>query len=138
MKLIIHQLILWPEAPSNIPVQIDFPTSKVAVITGWSGTGKSSIISIVDYVLGSEKCAIPVGIIRESVSWYGLRIETSLGQMRIARRSPHDQDYSNDYEVLTHDDATRAVTQFPTKNQHLDNFKALMDSLCGLSDLSLI
>ncbi|HET8890930.1 MAG TPA: DUF3732 domain-containing protein [Candidatus Angelobacter sp.] len=138
MKLNIQQLILWPEATNNPPVQIELPANKVSVITGWSGTGKSSIIAIVDYVLGSDKCAIPVGIIRESVSWYGLRVETALGVMRIARRSPHDQDYSNDYELLTHDEGARAATQFPIRNRHLDDFKALMDSLCGLSDLPLV
>ncbi len=126
MKLLIHELILWPENSSLDPSIIPFPTDKVAVVTGWSETGKSSIVSIVDYVLGTDKCTIPVGPIRELVAWYGLRIETEVGTMRVARRSPRDADYSNDYEVLSHDEGTKDVKIAPSRNRHLSDFKGLM------------
>ena len=86
MKLHVKELILWSAEPAFAPVTITFVPNKVNVITGWSETGKSSIVSIVDYCLGSSRCAIPVGPIRDSVAWYGLRIETSIGVMRVARR----------------------------------------------------
>lgn len=43
------------------------------IITGDSKTGKSALISIVDYCLGSSACAVPEGIIRKNVAWYGVR-----------------------------------------------------------------
>jgi hypothetical protein len=137
MKLHIHELILWPEDSEKKPITIGFPKEKVAVITGWSETGKSSILSIIDYVLGSGRAAIPVGPIRETVAWFGLRIETATGIIRVARRKPDRSEGSSEFEVLTHDQAGRSVDEFPNKNQNLDDFKSFMNGLCGLSDLPL-
>jgi hypothetical protein len=58
------------------------------IITGDSKTGKSALISIVDYCLGSSSCAVPAGAIRNSVSWYALRITDGSAEHFIARRTP--------------------------------------------------
>lgn len=58
------------------------------IITGDSKTGKSALISIVDYCLGSSTCAVPEGVIRNNVAWYGIRFSDSVAQHFIARRSP--------------------------------------------------
>jgi len=58
------------------------------IITGDSKTGKSSLISIVDYCLGSSKCAVPEGVIRNNVVWYGIRFTDGKSQHFVARRSP--------------------------------------------------
>ncbi|NUB04682.1 DUF3732 domain-containing protein [Azospirillum sp. Vi22] len=137
MKLHIREIVLWPEEPSFAPVSIEFKPGKVNVITGWSETGKSTVVSIVDYVLGSSRCAIPVGPIRDRVAWYGLRIETAAGRMRVARRKPLERDVNNDYEVLAYDQGGRETSVRPERNQHIDQFKALMNALANLPDLKL-
>jgi Protein of unknown function (DUF3732) len=58
------------------------------IITGDSKTGKSALISIVDYCLGSSSCSVPAGIIRNSVSWYALRVTDGSAEHFIARRAP--------------------------------------------------
>lgn len=58
------------------------------IITGDSKTGKSALISIVDYCLGSSSCAIPAGVIRNNVAWYGVRFSDGAAQHFVARRSP--------------------------------------------------
>lgn len=58
------------------------------IITGDSKTGKSALISIVDYCLGSSSCAVPEGVIRDNVSWYGVRLSDGAAQHFVARRSP--------------------------------------------------
>lgn len=58
------------------------------IITGDSKTGKSALISIVDYCLGSSKCAVPEGVIRNNVAWYGVRFADGSSQHFVARRSP--------------------------------------------------
>ena len=58
------------------------------IITGDSKTGKSALISIVDYCLGSSKCAVPEGVIRNNVAWYGIRLTDGTSQHFVARRSP--------------------------------------------------
>jgi len=60
----------------------------VNVITGASKTGKSALIDIVDYCLGSDECRVPEGIIRNAVAWFGLRLQLASGQAFIARKAP--------------------------------------------------
>jgi energy-coupling factor transporter ATP-binding protein EcfA2/prefoldin subunit 5 len=68
---------------------LDFKPGELNIITGRRGTGKSAIIRIIEYCLGSSEIKIPEGKIREHVSWYGLSLvfqDTS--EMFIARAEP--------------------------------------------------
>ncbi|MEW8441487.1 MAG: DUF3732 domain-containing protein [Candidatus Thiodiazotropha taylori] len=67
---------------------LSFKTGEVNVITGASKTGKSALIGIVDYCLGSGKCYVPDGIIRSSVSWFGVRLKLSNGEAFVGRKCP--------------------------------------------------
>jgi hypothetical protein len=60
------------------------------VITGASQTGKTALIEIVDYCLGSGDCRIPDGVIRRHVQWVGSRIVVEGGEAFIARKLPAD------------------------------------------------
>jgi len=48
------------------PRIIPFEPGRINIISGENGSGKSTITWIIDYCLGSEKCSIPVGLIRTS------------------------------------------------------------------------
>lgn len=61
---------------------------EVNVITGASKTGKSALIDIVDYCLGSGTCRVPDGILRNAVSWFGLRLKLIEGEAFVARKCP--------------------------------------------------
>lgn len=67
---------------------LSFRIGQVNIITGSSKTGKSALIDIVDYCLGRGSCNVPVGPIRNTVSWYGLRLQFSNSQIFIARKNP--------------------------------------------------
>ncbi|AXW86855.1 hypothetical protein AU509_09565 [Lonsdalea britannica] len=97
MKFMIDSLILWPTNPENELRKISFKKDKISIIHGISGTGKSSIISIIDYCLGASKCAIPVGIIRESVMWFGLTVDIQGYKYLIARKTPGNKSVSNEF-----------------------------------------
>lgn len=71
MKFHINKITLWFKNNAK-PRTIDFLPNKVNVITGGSGTGKSSILSIFDYCMLSTKANIAEEVINENVSWYGL------------------------------------------------------------------
>lgn len=58
------------------------------IITGASKTGKTALIEIIDYCLGSSSCGIPEGFIRQTVEWVGVRLQVIEGQVFIARRLP--------------------------------------------------
>ena len=61
----IQNIILYKDAEHNRV--LTFETGKVNIITGESKSGKTAIINIVDYCLGSKDCKIADGVIRDNV-----------------------------------------------------------------------
>jgi hypothetical protein len=88
MDLKIFKIILWPKNTHLEKRIIEFEPSKINVIVGDSQTGKSAIIPIIDYCLGSSKCAIPVGPIRTYTSWFGIFVKHKNNSFLIARKEP--------------------------------------------------
>jgi hypothetical protein len=68
--------------------RIAFQPGKVNVVTGGSKTGKTALIDIVDYCLGRNECNVPLGVIRDTVKWYALRIQGGKRQVVIGRPAP--------------------------------------------------
>src|SRR5690242_6468771 len=62
----------------------------VNIITGASSRGKSALLDVIDYCLGSGEFRIP-GLIARSVQWFGLRIQLASSQVFIARPNPAPQ-----------------------------------------------
>ncbi|MCG3887094.1 DUF3732 domain-containing protein [Photobacterium leiognathi] len=67
---------------------IDFTLSKLNIITGGSKRGKTSIIEIIDYCLGSSDCGIAEGPIKDTVEWFSILLQVDNQQIFIARKSP--------------------------------------------------
>ncbi|HHX62451.1 MAG TPA: DUF3732 domain-containing protein [Epulopiscium sp.] len=67
---------------------IEFNKQGVTIISGKEKTGKTALLEIVQYCLGSEDCRIPEGIIKDNVSWYGIKLQFPNDQMFIARKNP--------------------------------------------------
>jgi hypothetical protein len=68
--------------------RLEFKPGQVNIITGRSKTGKSALINIVDYCLGSSQCDIASGPIRNTVAWYGLYLQFANSRVFIARENP--------------------------------------------------
>src|SRR3954447_18212814 len=96
MKLAILKIILWPKDASFDPRVIELLPGRINVITGESGSGKSTLTWIVDYCLGSDKCSIPVGLIRDVTAWFGLHLKLANTEMIVARRNPEGQQSTTD------------------------------------------
>ncbi|MDH6252500.1 uncharacterized Zn finger protein (UPF0148 family) [Chryseobacterium sp. H1D6B] len=88
MKLKIKNILLYPVDDTLDPKIIKFDVNKVNVITGYSQRGKSAIISIIDYCLGSSECDIPVGTIREKVDKFAIYIMLGDQAIFLARDCP--------------------------------------------------
>lgn len=88
MKLVIKNIILYPKDQSLKPRFLKFKEDKVNVITGYSQRGKSAIISIIDYCLGSTDCNIPIGEIRDNVDKFAIYIALEDSNVFIARDCP--------------------------------------------------
>lgn len=101
MDLKLAKVILWPKNPENAVREVPLNLSGVSVITGWSQRGKSSLIHIIDYCLGSWKCAIPVGQVRDKVAWFGvLCVMPRKRMILLARKNPGGQVQSSEMVLL--------------------------------------
>lgn len=129
----LRQVILWPRHGGE-PRVVKFEPGMVNVISGASKTGKSSIIPIIDYCLGADKCAIPVGVIRETCSWFGVLIDTIEGQKLLARREPGELKSSGEMFLLEAQEI-ELPQEVQSKNQNVEHVKAILNRLAGLSNL---
>ncbi|RAX14851.1 DUF3732 domain-containing protein [Pseudarthrobacter sp. AG30] len=68
--------------------QIRFRPGRLNIISGESGTGKSSIIGILRFLLGGDSPHVPLGPIQDTVSWYGLLAHVGKTQFFIGRPAP--------------------------------------------------
>lgn len=131
MKLQVLKLVLWPNDVTKAPRVVAFRPSAVNLITGASRSGKSAIIEIIDYVLGSGTCSIPkVGPIRKSTSWYGLVVDTDEGQKLLARRDPGEQQSTDDYYLAEGNQVE--IPFVPGKNSNRDAVLGMLSRLAQL------
>lgn len=91
---------------------------RVNIITGSSKTGKTALISILDYCLAADTCDIPEGVIRQTVEWVGVRLLVNDEHVVIARRLPlGGRSSSSDVyykigqqvDIPTHDELTQTT-----------------------------
>jgi hypothetical protein len=135
MHFQLRALILWSRDGEHRRV-VRFTPGVVNVITGASKTGKSAVVPIVDYCLASDKCAIPVGVIRERCSWFGILVETLEGQKLFARREPGDQQQTGDMFVVE-GETVEIPMRIEQKNSNTDAVKQTLSRIAGLSQLGL-
>ena len=74
---------------------VNFTPSQVNIITGASKKGKSSLIDIVEYCLGSSECSVAEGHIRQTVAWYSVLLLFPDSEVFIARAAPLQDQKSN-------------------------------------------
>lgn len=135
MHFQILQVILWRRGAPGKRV-VNFVPGTVNVISGASKTGKSAVIPIIDYCLASDRCAIPVGVIRESCEWFGVLIDTIEGQKLLARREPGEQKQTSDMFVIE-ETAIQVPDQIQERNSNAGAVKALLNRIAGLSNLGM-
>lgn len=136
MRFTINSVILWPKKAgfSYRPVPIE--SQSVNIITGASRTGKSALIPIIDYCLGSEKCTIPVDIIRNACSWFGVLFDLDGEQLLICRREPGVKASTSDMFILR-DKKITIPDKIEKSNANIASIKNMLNELFGLSFLEL-
>lgn len=67
---------------------IRFKPGRLNIITGESGTGKSSIIGILRFLLGGDSPNVPIGPIQDTVRWYGLLAHVGNTRFFVGRPAP--------------------------------------------------
>ena len=123
----IEKIIIWPRNTTFSPRELSFCLGKVNVITGASRTGKTAIIPIIDYCLGSGTCSVPIEIIRDTAAWYGVVIYTQNERVLFARKVPNGNKVSCEFYVQRGSSIT--IPLVIEENQNIDGVKQILDSL---------
>jgi hypothetical protein len=115
--------------------RVDFRPDSLNIITGESKTGKSAIIHIVDYCLGSGECHVPQGVIRRKVAWYAIVLSDGKNELFIARRNPvQNRGTSSEIDVrFQAGDALPAMSNLK-QNTDLDALKSILNRYVGLDE----
>jgi DNA repair exonuclease SbcCD ATPase subunit len=58
------------------------------IVTGWSGTGKSSLLDIAEFCLGRSEPTYPEGALTDAVTWFSLTVEHAGTRLFVARPAP--------------------------------------------------
>jgi hypothetical protein len=130
----IRGIVLWPRNENFEPRTLKFELGKVNVISGASRTGKSAVIPIIDYCLGSSTCSIPVNTIRKYCEWFGIVVATAQGEKLLARKEPGAQRSTDEMFLLEAEKISKIPSRL-TKNTNATAVKRLLDDLSNLSNL---
>lgn len=135
MDFQIKKLILWPKKEQYDFKVIEFKLNQINIITGASRTGKSAIIPIIDYCLGSGSCYIPVKTIRNACSWFGILISSNGKEILLARKEPGLQKSTDDMFLL--EGKSVEIPSRVIKNTTRQNVKRFLDETAKLSFLDI-
>jgi hypothetical protein len=113
---------------------IEFNPNGVNIIRGSSGTGKSVLIDIIDYCLGSTNCNVSEGTIRDKVSWFGLKLQLQTEQIFVARKNPDVGQLSTNVAYLEYSDYVLAPDIKPNQsNTTIDLVIQFLNNKIGIS-----
>lgn len=136
MHVWIKQIILWPKNTKKNLQIIEFESNKINIIYGDSRTGKSSLIPIIDYCLGSSDYRIPVGIIRDNTAWFGTLLQCGDQELLLCRAEPgQDKQTSRMYYALGNN---LTLPKQITENTTSDDIKDLLNQHFGFTALPIM
>jgi hypothetical protein len=115
---------------------INLKPGALNIITGDSKTGKTALIEIIDYCLGSDECAIPEGIIRRCVTWVGLRLQVQDGEVFVGRKMPERGESISSQEIYYDIRKEVAIPEYSLLRQitNSDALEILLSKHAGIGD----
>lgn len=118
------------------PKTIQFKKGCLNIIHGNSQTGKSAIISIIDYCLGSKETKIPAGTIRNKCLAFSLKLAVDDKILYIARKAEKNNLDSEEIKFYFGSDKEQITKELLEKLQ-LKDFKSRMNDIFGITSLNI-
>ncbi|MES2948154.1 MAG: DUF3732 domain-containing protein [Pseudomonadota bacterium] len=122
MKFAIDTITLWSHR--NEKRQLHFKRGKVNVLTGGSHRGKSAILDILDYCFLGSTHKIPLDIINDNTSWYGLTFAINEKNYTVARQSPNGNTVSKEVYFSS----VGNIPDQPTSNIAIEELKLILEA----------
>lgn len=110
---------------------IRFRPGRLNIISGESGTGKSSMIGIIRFLLGGKSPEVPLGPIQDTVKWYGLLAHAGNTSFFIGRPAcPHGT-------KTTHGFISIGATEAPPLSEltHNTNSEDIIATISGFTGI---
>src|SRR5680860_602423 len=131
----IKQIILYHE--DGAVRTLDFNLGEVNIITGESKTGKTAIIDIINYCMGSSECNIASGFIRDHVMYFATIFSFTSIEVFVARINPDkiNQDSTNDIFYFTEEKVSKIpeLDQIES-NSNISVLSTLFENKLGIRD----
>lgn len=131
----IKNIILYKDAEHQRVLSFDL--GKVNIITGESKSGKTALINITDYCLGSNDCKIADGVIRDNVSWFAMTVAFSNNeQYVIARLNPNIKGVSSISEIYIEQTNGNYIPDFSNlhNNSNISALKEFLSRKLGIAE----
>lgn len=130
----IRNITLYKDA--NKKRILPFELGKVNIITGSSKSGKSALIDIIDYCLGSSDCKIADGVIKSNVYWFCLTVVfNDRDEYFIARQNPDTKDVDSISEIFLQK-INNKTPEFDeiTPNTNISGLKDFLSQKMGIAE----
>ncbi|MCA0397726.1 MAG: DUF3732 domain-containing protein [Bacteroidetes bacterium] len=131
----IKNLILY-NSKENVRL-LPFRLGDVNIISGESKSGKTAIIDIIDYCLGSKDCKVAEGIIRDTVYWFAITVVFNKGEeFFIARQNPNTKGVNTISEIYLEAGPFDTFPEFDSiqPNSNLIGLKEFLSRKIGIAD----
>jgi Protein of unknown function (DUF3732) len=114
--------------------EVRFLPGELNVITGISDTGKSAVVEIVDFCLGSDEHGVYAGRELDTIGWYGLRLRIDGQAVFVARQRPPRGQKSSDRAtiIVGNEQAPAPVALEQTTN--IDQVTAQVGQILGIHE----
>lgn len=122
MNFAIETITLWSRRYEKR--QLHFKRGKVNVLTGGSHRGKSAILDILDYCFLGSSHKIPLDVINDNTSWYGLTFAINGKNYTVARKSPNGNTVSG--EVFF--SSVGSIPDQPSSNITIEELKLILEA----------
>ncbi len=131
----IKNIILYKDTDRKRVLSFDL--GKVNIITGESKSGKTALINIVDYCLGSKECKIADGVIRDNVYWFAITLAFADNEHYfIARLNPNVRNVSSISEIYIEKINDDYLPEFSNlhNNSNIDALKEFLSRKLGIAE----
>jgi hypothetical protein len=131
----IKNITLYKDA-TNVRI-VPFELGKVNIITGESKSGKTALIDIVDYCLGSNDCKIAEGVIKDQVYWFAITIVFSSNEeFFIARLNPNVRGVQSVSEIYIEEGPFETYPAFENihSNGNIASLKELLSRKLNIAE----
>ena len=118
---------------------VNFEVGKLNIITGESETGKSALLTIVDYCLGRDRPTVPTTKPFRSVAWYATLWQFEDGSRAVLGRRSFVGAKSNSRSMLVTGGPDLSMPDFAELMENLDsaNLRVQIGARIGLDDVRL-